>query len=449
MRSRSVERARASASPSYSPPSGSFEQLGGNAAIQDQLNRASATPARAPERVARPPSDAEQVALAHEVAAGASDTASSKRAALDAKLATMQATAAPHLACRSAAFWELRSALGSSLPTSIGAKSDIVDSLGFPQGEVGGVGSRVLRAPADPTRPQLVAFAGESGQEALQEKLAGFKKERTKGELGRAFSGLLQGSFSMDREVVPAMSILFDGSGLDAGIAEANEQLGGEQAKDLMAGVATAEALKKAKGRSQRLEKAATGRGLGGRIANRVFRNSLPDARAQVRGEGAKSRAEVADYVTHEARAQLLTQKANVEEQMVDAGLGLDKVGLGAVFDRKDTHLDPDTLNLFLQTKEGGKFWLEDIGGESTYAEADKLEAATSPLHAKGELDNAALSRVSAKYGLYPTQEGGFFRVPADLEPARQAEVRARLQAAYATSEGQPLPASVLRHLAK
>ncbi|MEZ4318720.1 MAG: hypothetical protein R3F61_14500 [Myxococcota bacterium] len=432
-----------------SPGPGLGSPAVGNAAVQEQLNRERATPLGAPERVAGPLSDADQIARSREEAAAATGVASAKRAALDAKLADMERQAAPHLQCPSPAFHVLRSELAGSLPAGVAPKSEIVDGIGFPQGEVGGVDSRVLRAPADPTRPQLVAYASENGQDALQEKLAGFRSERTKGEMKRAVSGLLSGGLSFDREVVPAMSILFDGSGLDAGIAEANEQMSGAHAKDLMAGVATSEALKKAKGKPARLNKAATGRGLGGRIAHRVFENSLPDARAQVRQQGAQSRAQVSEYVSDEARAQLLTQKATVEEQSVGSGLSLDKLGLGAIFDREDTHLSPDTLNLFLQTTEGQKFWLEDIGGQSSYAEADGLEAATSPLHAKGALDNAALSRVSMKQGLYPTAEGAFFRVPPDLEPAKRAEVAARLKQAYAESEGQPVPMAVLRQMTR
>jgi hypothetical protein len=444
---RSQERRRATnePQPAYCPEP-RFEQALGNAAAQEALRPAAPSPAPA---AGRRPTDAEQVAATHAAAADATARAQGQRAALDARLATMEQVAAPHLAARSAAFQTLRAELSPFLPSGIAPKSEIVEGTGFPRGETAGVPSRVLRAPLDPTRPQLVAFATAEGQQTLEGKLDAFRAERTKGEIGRTLGGLFRGKVAREHDAVPAMSILFDGSGIDAGIAEADGQLSGERAKDLMAGVATSRALEQANGSQRRLEKAATGRGLFGRVANRVFERSLPDARREVKSEGEASRRQVSDYVSSEARAQLLRNQASTEGRMTESGLPLDKVGLGAVFDRADTHLAPDSLNLFLQTEEGKKFWLEDIGGASSYAEADRLEAATSALHGKQALTNAALSAASARQGLYPTAEGSFFRLPADLTPEQRAAAQARVSAAYQASEGQPVPVEALRSLVR
>lgn len=358
---------------------------------------------------ARQPTDAEQVAASRETADGALAEAQGMRARLDAKVAELERLAAPHIRCGSPAFHVLMRTLSPMLPADL-SKEEVVAKMGLPTQAIGGVDSLGLRQGADPARPQLVAYSNEEGEAAMEEKMAGFRKARIWGEAKRAPArglGALLGN-STDRSVKPAMTVLFDGSGgLDAGLEEANEALNGPATQQLTGGVATHEALKEA-GSMKRLNKAATGEGLFGGIANRVFRKSMPEARARAAAQGAESRDQAGTYVAKEAKAQLLNARARVEAQMLENGIPLSTVSIGAVFDPSATRLSPNTLNLFIQTKSGARFHLQDIGGKVSFETGEAMEALVSELHADGQLTDEALRKVAARFGLEPTEEGGF-----------------------------------------
>ncbi len=353
--------------------------------------------------------DAEQAQASRGTADAAQAEADGMRTRLDTKVAEMKRLAAPHIQCGSPAFHVLKRVLAPMLPADLD-KQEVLDRMQVPSGSLGGVDSQVLREAEDPARPQLVAYSNEQGEAALQETMAGFTKARMWGEAKRAPArglGALFGN-STDRSVRPAMTVLFEaGSGLDAGLAEANEALNGPATQQTAGGVATHEALKKA-GSMKRLNKAATGQGLGGRIAHRVFQKSMPDARAQAALQGAESREEAGDYVAKEAKAQLLDAKARVEAQMLESKIPLSSVSIGAVFDPSAVRLSPNTLNLFIETKGGSRYHLEDIGGKVSFATGEAMEALVSELHADGALTEEALREVSGRYGLRPTEDGRF-----------------------------------------
>jgi len=377
------------------------------------------------------PTDAEQVEASRAAAESAQGEAQTMRARLDAKLEEMKRVAGPHIERGSAAYHVLMRELSPMLPPDL-TKAEIVERLGFHESVVGGVPAGELRQGADPARPQMVLYTNEEGEKAADEKMAGFRKARIWGEAkraaGRGLTRLLGGS--TDRSVTPAMTVLFDTNGLEAGIAEANEALNGDETKQLMGGMATDEALQTA-GSAKRLHKAATGQGFGGGIANRLFRNKMPEARGRAKQEGLESRDETGAYVAKEAKAQLLSAKAKVEAQMVDNGIDLSTVSIGAVFDADQTQLSPNTLNLFVQTKDGRRFHLQDIGGKVSFETGEAMEALTSELHADGELTGPALAGAARGQGLYPTAQGGFAQVPDDLTSAQREALQGELKELY------------------
>lgn len=383
------------------------------------------------EAQATGPTDAEQVEASQAAAESAQGEAQSMRARLDAKLEEMKRIAGPHIEQGSAAYHVLMRELSPMLPPDL-TKAEIAERIGFHEGSVGGVTAGELRQGDDPARPQMVLYTNEEGEKAADEKMASFKKARVWGEAKRAASRGLTRLFggSTDRSVTPAMTVLFDTNGLDAGITEANEALNGAETKQIMGGMATDEALREA-GSAKRLHKAATGQGFGGGIANRIFRKKMPAARGRAQREGLEGRDETGAYVAKEAKAQLLAAKAKVEAQMVDNGIDLSTVSIGAVFDPSQTNLSPNTLNLFVQTKDGRNFHLQDIGGKVSFAKGEAMEALTSELHADGELTGPALAGAARGQGLYPTAQGGFAQVPGDLTSAQRKALQAELQELY------------------
>ena len=51
---------------------------------------------------------------------------------------------------------------------------------------------------------------------------------------------------------------------------------------------------------------------------------------------------------------------------------------------------------------------LQDIGGKVSFETGEAMEAMVSELHADGELTGEALAKVAERFGLRPTDDGGF-----------------------------------------
>ncbi len=342
-------------------------------------------------------------------AAEARATASALRKRAEEKLAKLEAEARPCL--RSMPAWKvLRRELAPMLPPDITA-DEVLEDLGFEPETLGGVEARGIRSPKDPDRPSLLTFATAEGEKKLAARLQGYTQAKLWVE-GRRIAGGLLGSFLQREEKPthdpkPAIVVLFDGgTGLSEGLGIANEAINGEKAKDLTAGVATGRALAEA-GSGRRLNKAATGEGLGGRIANRVFRKKLLQGRTEAHHEGQKAHSEGVDVVQAEVRASLLTAQAQVEGQMRAKDMPMDKLGIGVVFDTQNLGLAPDSLNFYCRTTEGRIVHLKDIGEAITYVKAANIESETGDAYKAGELSNERLDAIAAKQGLEQVETDG------------------------------------------
>ena len=157
--------------------------------------------------------------------------ASALRKKAEATLAELQAQADP--STRSLDAWcVLRRELGGMLPKDISV-DEVMATLGFDPGTLGGVEGHTLRAPKDANRPSLVTVATAEGEKALAEKLAGYTKAKYWVEGRKMAGGLLGGFLSKDEgpkhDPKPAVVVLLEtGPGLREGLGIANESINGE-----------------------------------------------------------------------------------------------------------------------------------------------------------------------------------------------------------------------------
>ena len=336
-------------------------------------------------------------AQASEARAKASDL----RKKAEAKLADLKRQANPDL--RGMAAWSvMRCELAPMLPKDIEV-DEVLATLGFEPATLAGVEGHALRQPADPDRPGLLSIATQEGEKALAEKLNAYTRAKYLVEAPKAAGGLLNrflGNDEPKHDPKPAMTVMFEaGDTLRDGLSIANDGINGESTKDLSADVATARGLREA-GSAKRLNKAATGQGLGGRIANRVFQKTMIKGRNEAWHEGQQGRAQALEVVQAEARASMLTGQAQVEKQSTAQGLSLDKVGIGVVTDSQDQGFAANSLNFYCTTKEGRTVHMKNIGDGVSYSQAAKVESDASEAYTNGELTDKTLESIAQEHGL-------------------------------------------------
>lgn len=334
-------------------------------------------------------------------ASEARSKASELRKKAEAKLADLQRQANPNL--RGMPAWSvLRCELSPMLPKDIEV-DEVLTTLGFDPATLAGVKGHALRQPADPDRPGLLSIATQEGEKALAEKLNAYTRAKYLVEAPKAAGGLLNrflGNDEPQHDPKPAMTVMFEaGDSLRDGLSIANDGINGESTKNLSADIATARGLQEA-GNAKRLNKAATGKGLGGRIANRVFQKTLVKGRNEAWHEGQDGRAQALEVVQAEARASMLTGQAQVEKQSTAQGMSLDKMGIGVVTDSQDQGFTANSLNFYCKTQEGRPVHMKNIGDGVTYRQAANVESDASEAYTNGELTDKKLESIAQEHGL-------------------------------------------------